>query len=892
MPVRSDHRLWVRKLDGDEHVVADQPQLRLYPANLAELDECVRMGLNPPLGVIPQARACGSHWCISEASVTAGYMIETAVPVHEDDDDQSQPRLNGVLREVVPGCLSAEAWRFFSHQAVAAFNPAIAPAQELYLYHVQTGMRLYELYALLDQDDAVRKGSLAEAIAQRRAANDATADYAGPWALETMGGAGGQTVGGVIATATHGGDVNLSAIGEAVVALHLIGADGRHHWIERTQLRPTSLPMQLVDEARLRDLYRGIEVHRDDNLLNAAVVACGRMGVVYSVVLRVMRPYALHEHRGLLMWEDVSKWVADITHPLHAALFKPSNHFVKIDVNPYGSFWEPSEHHCYLVTRELHALDWAGTPDPLGRQERGGANAGNVAPLGTGNGWFANPCGSDNWIRTGLLRMRDDFSDIRNKAIAVWLVCAAVIAFPLTPLPVRLAAMTAQDGAAATILAMQVLIGAIAAVVLAIGPHSITFGDTLAAAANACAHLGLFPILRGIYEVVAFEVHLFDPNHPSTPAIWYAAMDEHDYLNVGCSAPGDSIEFFVDADSAQLPQFIDHVLHRIRDLENGVLGGAPQAFGGYISLRFMAGSAAPLAMQRWPHTCSIEIAGLSAVHGTDPLLRTLEEDARAWNIVLHWGQRNNWDMAQIESRFDAKPGGALFRWRQALADLTEHGRRAQFSTPFSRFKGLEVTDPLVGSFAVTPDTACAGESVTVDWDALANPPETTAMLVHRHADGSATNIALPGLAGSIAVPAGPGQSTLTLALERPLNGRRYTASSALPLRGFAAGDTFVFTFAATPMLIDGVTRQAVLITLFSQFISNTLRVTQVASTFAGTPAWRLRHQGLADIAFTTAASTQPVPGLPVFNTEWLLFAEPPALPGPAPTVTLTFTLQC
>jgi hypothetical protein len=37
MPVRSDHHLWVRKLDGDMDVVAEQPSLRLYPKDLDEL---------------------------------------------------------------------------------------------------------------------------------------------------------------------------------------------------------------------------------------------------------------------------------------------------------------------------------------------------------------------------------------------------------------------------------------------------------------------------------------------------------------------------------------------------------------------------------------------------------------------------------------------------------------------------------------------------------------------------------------------------------------------------------------------------------------------------------------------------------------------------------------
>jgi hypothetical protein len=53
-----------------------------------------------------------------------------------------------------------------------------------------------------------------------------------------MGGAGGQTIVGVASTATHGGDLELSAIDDLVVAMHLVTPDGQEYWIERTEIRP------------------------------------------------------------------------------------------------------------------------------------------------------------------------------------------------------------------------------------------------------------------------------------------------------------------------------------------------------------------------------------------------------------------------------------------------------------------------------------------------------------------------------------------------------------------------------------------------------------------------------------------------------------------------------
>jgi hypothetical protein len=510
-----------------------------------------------------------------------------------------------------------------------------------------------------------------------------------------------------------------------------------------------------------------------------------------------------------------------------------------------------------------------------------------------GTGWFSNPCASDNWLRTGLEKMEADFEDVREKAVEAFLLAGVAIAFPLTPPPIKAAAIITQGNATATIVLMQALLGAIMYLKELLGPGPLTFGDTLAAVANACADLGLFSILRGVYGCAAEGEHEYDKDHPRTPAISYGAMDEHDYLNVGCVAPGDSIEIFVDADSPELPKFIDHALARVRDLENGNLsGGSAQAFGGYLSLRFMTTSDAFLATQLWPRTCSIEIAGLSRVHGTEPFLRTLEEDAKSFDVVLHWGQRNGWSMKEIEKWYSPlAPSGRLFLWRKTLSDLSEHGRWAAFSTAFSAYKGLEVTDPIIGKFSAKPSEGCADDKTRVSWDAVANPPETNAFLVHAHEnDGSSIRIPLPGLTGEADVTFGNGKSQLTLVLERELNGHVYSDSASLALRGIAQNEPWKFVMVATPRLVDGVPRWAAEINLYSQFISNALHATHVLVTSGAAAAWRVRHPDIGDVSFTTGA-VKPLPGAPVFNKNWLFFTES-AASGPAPPLDITFTITC
>jgi len=77
-------RLWVRKVDGDMHVEPPdkQPATRWYPgsssAKPGSLDELLWCVKNVAAkGPEAEMRATGSHWAMSEASVTPGDMIET-----------------------------------------------------------------------------------------------------------------------------------------------------------------------------------------------------------------------------------------------------------------------------------------------------------------------------------------------------------------------------------------------------------------------------------------------------------------------------------------------------------------------------------------------------------------------------------------------------------------------------------------------------------------------------------------------------------------------------------------------------------------------------------------------------------------------------------------------
>ena len=85
---------------------------------------------------------------------------------------------------------------------------------------------------------------------------------------------------------------------------------GKHYWIEPRH-QPEEAP--LADEAKLRDFYGAakyggldsFEVIHDDQLFNAVLISAGRFEIVYSIVLRAVRQYMLHENRVLATWQDI-----------------------------------------------------------------------------------------------------------------------------------------------------------------------------------------------------------------------------------------------------------------------------------------------------------------------------------------------------------------------------------------------------------------------------------------------------------------------------------------------------------------------------------------------------------------------------------------------------------
>jgi len=772
---------WHRKHDDPTQPIVPHPKARYYPNSRQDLIDIVNLALkNYAPGrtlPLPEVRASGSHWALSDAAISGDFFVETQNP-EVNPPNFGPPRLNQTLTNVIPGCLTPEASDYLQVMSVKAgkFDPNAVPNDTLFtLLHVEAGTRIYEVYSRLDEDVET------------------------PFALQTMGGAGGQTITGAFSTGTHGGDALFPPLADSVVAIHLIApalfdedgagslkiAKAAEFWLERVD------PVPFVDEAKLQAVYpklpeegQAITVIRDTNVFNAALVGVGRMGIIYSVVLKAGWQYCLEQVSTADTWNNVKTWINFPSDPHFPQKPSDTEHrFVEVVVNPNSQPHNAGEHSCYPTFNGKRAL----TSTPPGRDERRGKrifgsnppefeNAGIAAPYPPDNSssLFNIPCSDGSPIKGLVSNLVDE-----AKAGLVKLIATGGIA-------VAIGLISADQLAKAVALAIQFIIALEGLYGLVPGGP---LGDTVGAICNWCAENDHFEIVREVQEaVMAAQLKPQD-----TTAISYAVLDSHDYTDIGCKVNVDSLEVFFDASDPQgntplLVEYVQNLFNRIGELEDGAAwaNNTPQAFVGYISLRFMSRSQGLIAMQQFRHTCAMEIAGFNKVNGTAPFLKQIEADALKAGGTVHWGQRNDLTMADIEKSYGGGPNAPLSVWREALSRFSAGGRLQIFSTDFTRQRGLEIIQPTIESFTVVPAIAPTGTPVKISWQSGDAPGPTL---------GSVGTIAiltispvyqaihLPTVDGTKTIPMPAGTSEFTLSLNYQFNGQLYMASRTVQVKG-------------------------------------------------------------------------------------------------------------
>ena len=669
---------WTRKHDDPRTPLIEHAPSTVFPSGLEDLIAICRERQPGE-----RLKAAGSHWALSGAAISDHTFIETHDPREE------RPVMGRTLREVVPGAMDGT----YLHKLAHAELP-------WYLVHIESGKRIYQAYAELDQVDNLQDPStLSGRLKERFGVNP----YPGPWAFSTLGGAGGQTVVGALSTGTHGGDFDRPPLADAVVAMHLVVDGGRHYWIE-----PADGPDgPMTDDAQLHALYGvprfggsdNFEVIRDTEVFNAALVSAGRFGVIYSVVLKVEPKYALWEKRRLHVWQDLRDKIVTLDSDLYNDPLPPDASFgsqrflqVAISLTSHANFTR----NLAGVTRRWYCT-WspatAGHAERVGDQIENGddphlgapryRNAGTTHayspdadnPHAAGEPSFLEKaCADASFVRGAISATIDEIEDL---VVAHHVASAS-----------GLAAVTVIGGSG-----LLSLLPALAAVllilkaVLAALDDDTRFGEVMNHLKDKLLDPNAPPEARAAgllaWQAINFAAFSSLQGERDYDALSYAVMDVHDYLNVSCDVNVDSVEVFFDATDTRLVAFVDALLtFETQQEQHG------KACVGYASLRFTGPTRATLGMQRWERTCCIEVSCLKDVTGGEDLIDHAVALARNPNsgALLHWGQRNDWTRSEVKRCF----GDRLDQWRSILARFTEDGARDGFSSRFTIQTGLEV----------------------------------------------------------------------------------------------------------------------------------------------------------------------------------------------------------
>lgn len=773
---------WTRKHDDPALPVVPSAPRTVYPKSLEELIElCSKRAPSEKI------RAAGSHWALSEAAISDSVFVET------HDPNNLHRAMARTLYEVVPRCLDKDFIAALANRIVRPFDAAtVAENEGLYPVHFETGKRVYQLYSELDWGDDDPR-SLAVFLDQQFG----NPSYRGSWGFATLGGAGGQTVFGALATGTHGGDFRIAPIADSVMAMHLVADGGKHYWIESESLTPQGT--RLTDDDLLTALYgqrryggrRNFEIIRDDNVFDSVLISVGRFGIVYSIVVAAVRQYCLHQERRLTTWQAIKGQIGDPTSALYMqTLFPPArNKFlqVAISVTPHENFTR----NLVGVTKRWNVALAAipGTNVPAGRPERRGTI---VSPFDTmiqaprfefaGNsfGYAPDPANPGLALPPSFLEIACSNADFTEGVIQV--VAGEVKDFidsNGTTVGAAIAAATAAGGGALLMTLLPALTVILAALLALLnlfrskGPPR--FGQAMNDVRNVLLNrsdpaerqAGLF-----VWHMIAFEVFSSQQSNSDYEAISYAVMDGHDYFDQSCNVNVDSIEVFFDATDPMLIAYVDALLA----FEIGQEVRRGNAFVGYISLRFTGPTRAMIGQQRFPLSCAVEVAGLRDVRG----VRELSDFAIALALdgnfkgILHWGQRNESTRDHLQQRFGdtfANQSGRLRKWRNALSRITQNGKLDGFSSTFTRDTGLEIVTPIIGNLSASAATRPQPFTVSLNCDQ--NPPETEIRLEVTGPNGAQSSFAGLPRVGQQQVPtAESGVYSVSLVAAIDLGGER------------------------------------------------------------------------------------------------------------------------
>lgn len=449
-------------------------------------------------------------------------------------------------------------------------------------------------------------------------------------AMPTLGGANGQALAGAVSTSTHGGDWQQPPFPDLVRAVHLVTDGGRELWIER-QSDP------ITTDDRLRPLLpcAMTEIVRDDRVFDAVLVACGRFGVIYSLILEVRKSFRVVEVITTPTQAEVMQALRD--GQAANTLFQPL--FDLLDARP-----KPAD-----------TADAAGVPYFLQIL----FNSQNPNDVWVHRRWETTVPAEERVTATTTGSLHD---------LAVIIVAAANAAL------VAAAGITALIPPMGWVTSLYIL-GLTAYLDGLIASRNFRFGSVVSAALDA-----LWKVPLASHAIPGINFSVIDREFRSR--IGTGRRGPHFLITSGLRADSDQTDFRVDSievvfDATQ-PGFLDFL--------DDVLAKAPSVQqAGIISLRPSRRSRAYLSMHNVPgtHAVSIEFATLKFLPGNLEWMQYVHRAAVQRGGRPHWGQYNKLDEFNVAMLY----GNALNEWREALLKVS--GESRLFSNNFCRVRSLE-----------------------------------------------------------------------------------------------------------------------------------------------------------------------------------------------------------
>jgi FAD/FMN-containing dehydrogenase len=192
-----------------------------------------------------------------------------------------------------------------------------------------------------------------------------------------MGGYDGQTVAGVLSTATHGSGISLGPICDFVRSIDLVASGGRVWRIE-----PADGP---TDGHAYAARHPDRTLRQDDRWFDAARVAVGCMGVIHSAILEVGERYWLRERRTLRPWREVREALRS------GEVLRRHRHF-EVYISPYRLGEEDDR--CLVTTRPRSGCRWTSTARTWMRSSGSAGSPSDIAGSARSTTRRPSPCAS------------------------------------------------------------------------------------------------------------------------------------------------------------------------------------------------------------------------------------------------------------------------------------------------------------------------------------------------------------------------------------------------------------------------------------------------------------------------------------------------------------------